>query len=130
MTDTITVYECSAYRLETHVAHEQIKAESPQQAIEKLRQMESEGELGFDNYSCEGEPAHAFYVKTGQHGELEHVESPNIYALKELVHELAEALDAQAMADADPEASRRKGYYDRAREMRLAALAKAGRVAW
>jgi hypothetical protein len=34
------------------------------------------------------------------------------------------------MADADPEASRRKGYYDRAREMRRAVLVKAGRLAW
>jgi hypothetical protein len=130
MTDTITVYECSAYRLETHVANAQIEAGSPQQAMEKLRQMESSGDLSFDDYSCDSECAHAFYVKTGDHGELEHVESPNIHTLRELVRELAEALEAQAMADADPEASRRKGYFDRARDMRRAALTKAGRIAW
>jgi hypothetical protein len=130
MTDTITLYECSACRLETHVAREQIEAESPRQAMEKLRRMESDGELSFDDYSLDSETAHAFYVKTAGHGEMEHVESPYIHTLRELVRELAEALEAQAMADADPEASRRKGYYNRAREMRLAALAKAGREAW
>lgn len=39
--------------------------------------------------------------------------------------ELLEALEWQDMADADPAASRRKGYFDRARELRRAALAKA-----
>jgi len=39
--------------------------------------------------------------------------------------EMLEALQWQEMADADPEASRRKGYYDRARELRRAAIAKA-----
>jgi hypothetical protein len=48
----------------------------------------------------------------------------------DLVRELAEALEAQAMADADPQASRRKEYFDSARDMRRAALTKAGRVAW
>jgi hypothetical protein len=42
-----------------------------------------------------------------------------------VVAELLEALQAQQMAEYDPEASRRKGYFDRARELRCAALAKA-----
>jgi hypothetical protein len=40
-----------------------------------------------------------------------------------VVRELLEALEAQEMAEWDPEASRRKGYFDRARELRRAALA-------
>src|SRR5579872_1796279 len=39
--------------------------------------------------------------------------------------EMLHALMYQEMADADPEAARRKGYYDRARELRKAAIAKA-----
>jgi hypothetical protein len=35
------------------------------------------------------------------------------------------ALEMQQMAEYDPEASRRKGYFDRARELRDAAIAKA-----
>ncbi len=34
------------------------------------------------------------------------------------------ALEAQEMAEADPESGRRKGYFDNARELREAALAK------
>lgn len=36
-----------------------------------------------------------------------------------------DALEAQEMAEYDPEASRRKGYFDRARELRQTALAQA-----
>jgi hypothetical protein len=39
--------------------------------------------------------------------------------------ELLEALKYQEMADADPEASRRKGYYEEAARLRKAAIAKA-----
>ena len=35
------------------------------------------------------------------------------------------ALEMQEMAEYDPEASRRKGYFDTARDMRKAAIAKA-----
>jgi hypothetical protein len=42
-----------------------------------------------------------------------------------VVRELLEALEAQDMAEWDAEASRRKGYFDRARELRRAAIAKA-----
>jgi hypothetical protein len=39
--------------------------------------------------------------------------------------ELLEALQYQEMADADPEASRRKGYFEEARRLRRNAIAKA-----
>jgi len=39
--------------------------------------------------------------------------------------EMLEALQAQEMADYDPEASERKGYFERAKQLRKAALAKA-----
>ena len=39
-----------------------------------------------------------------------------------------EALEAQEMAEFDPEAARRKGYFDRARALREAALKKARRL--
>ncbi len=39
--------------------------------------------------------------------------------------EMLEALEAQEMAEWDPETARRKGYFDRARELRRAALARA-----
>jgi hypothetical protein len=35
------------------------------------------------------------------------------------------ALEAQEMAEHDPEAARRKGYFDHARNLRKAAIAKA-----
>jgi len=38
---------------------------------------------------------------------------------------MLEALEAQEMAEHDPEAARRKGYFDHARDLRKAALAKA-----
>lgn len=38
---------------------------------------------------------------------------------------MLEALEAQEMTEHDPEAARRKGYFDRARDLRKAALAKA-----
>jgi hypothetical protein len=41
--------------------------------------------------------------------------------------ELLEALEAQEMAECDPQASRRKGYFDHARELRKAAIANARR---
>ena len=45
---------------------------------------------------------------------------------EDLLQAALEALESQEMADADPEASRRKGYYDRARELRRAVLASSG----
>ena len=42
-----------------------------------------------------------------------------------LYTDLLEALKYQEMADADPEASRRKGYYEEAARLRKAAIAKA-----
>lgn len=48
----------------------------------------------------------------------------------EVTAALLEALEAQAMADADREASERKGYFERARELRRAALKLAGRPVW
>lgn len=42
-----------------------------------------------------------------------------------VVAELLEALEAQEMAEWDPEAAQRKGYFDRARELRRASVAKA-----
>lgn len=39
--------------------------------------------------------------------------------------QMLEALEWQEMADADPAAARPKGYYDRAAELRRAAIAKA-----
>jgi hypothetical protein len=44
---------------------------------------------------------------------------------QDVVAELLQALEWQEMAGHDPEASRRKGYFDRAREHRRAAIAKA-----
>jgi hypothetical protein len=40
---------------------------------------------------------------------------------------LLEALDMQEMAEADPEVGRRKGYFDYARDLRRASIAKARR---
>jgi hypothetical protein len=40
---------------------------------------------------------------------------------------LLEALDMQEMAEADPEVGRRKGYFDHARDLRRASIAKARR---
>jgi hypothetical protein len=45
-----------------------------------------------------------------------------LYAAAEAMFE---ALEAQGMAEFDPDAARRKGYFDRARELRTAALRKA-----
>lgn len=45
--------------------------------------------------------------------------------LCEAASAMLEALEAQEMAEHDPEAARRKGYFDHARDLRKAALAKA-----
>jgi hypothetical protein len=61
---------------------------------------------------------------TGIIGEFD-VEQQKAEALHAAAPDLLAALEAQEMAEADPEASLRKGYFDRARELRKAALAKA-----
>ena len=58
------------------------------------------------------------------HDELAHWRDDDVL-LRRAAPDMLDALKAQEMADADPEASRRKGYFDRARDMRRAALAKA-----
>jgi hypothetical protein len=47
-------------------------------------------------------------------------------ALYDTAPDMLAALEQQEMADADPATARRKGYYDLARSMRKAAIAKAG----
>jgi hypothetical protein len=53
---------------------------------------------------------------------------PEAAAIINASADMLEALEAQQMAEYDAEASRRKGYFERAREMREAALAKAKRT--
>jgi hypothetical protein len=63
---------------------------------------------------------------TPQH-DLHDIANSNVMAA---APDMLEALEAQEMAEWDPEAARRKGYFDRARELRRAAIAKAkGRAA-
>jgi hypothetical protein len=45
--------------------------------------------------------------------------------LADAAPQLLEALEWQEMAEADPQAGIRKGYFDKARELRKAAIAKA-----
>lgn len=54
-------------------------------------------------------------------------EGPAMHLVKagNCFHDLVEALKYQEMADADPAASRRKGYYEEAARLRKAAIAKA-----
>jgi hypothetical protein len=77
-----------------------------------------------DDYAIDEECRCAACGHTGIIGEFD-VKEQKAEALHAAAPDLLAALEAQEMAEADPEASLRKGYFDRARELRKAALAKA-----
>jgi hypothetical protein len=118
-----------------HYGQAEIEATDNDAAIEAARKVHAEGSLDlydpdWDNAICKrivhiedqnGEiiaediPVDSYYLS---HGEPQR-------RLCEAAEAMLEALEAQEMAEHDPEAARRKGYFDRARDLRKAALAKA-----
>ena len=89
-------YVCRAYRLETFLSVVFVEAENPQKAMEKLKEMEQDGELDYEDY-CEGEPAYEFVLETPQ-GELcEERPEYSVHGQQRRIEELKEAL-TQAVA--------------------------------
>jgi hypothetical protein len=75
-------YDCKIYRREVYIAHETIKAASPEKAFEKLEQLENEGELDFSDYGGDADPGERFIItdETGNEYEKETIDLRfNIY---------------------------------------------------
>jgi hypothetical protein len=89
---TMTDYPCRAYRLETYVAYATVRAGNPQQALEQLRQLESDGDLIFMDF-CSAEPVNEFVVETAD-GTTTTAPQPAwcLYAQKALNDKLVETL--------------------------------------
>ena len=107
-----------------------IIAETPQQALELARKT-WEGNpdaINWEHY-CERQCLTDIVVMNESEDVLVTWKDPD-ESVRLAAPDLLEALEAQAMADADPEASTRKGYYEQARELRHAALKLAGRPVW
>lgn len=102
-----------------------IDAENIQAAMEKAKTMDAHKDADFVEHFEVGSDLEAIVVRDENTGdeELTHFE-PDVQ-LKLAAPDMLEALKYQEMADADPEASRRKGYYEYARELRRKAIAKA-----
>ena len=120
-----------------HYVQAEIKATDNDAAIEAARKVHADGSL--DLYLCDPDWDNTIckrivHIKD-QNGEIiaEDIPVDSYYLshgepqrrLCEAAAAMLEALEAQEMAEHDPEAARRKGYFDRARDLRKAALAKA-----
>jgi hypothetical protein len=116
-------YMINAWCIRPFIATIDIKSETPEDAIAIVRRQL--GTLLDTAEECNGEyPWDEFAAYDDNGNELLHVFDAEA-CLREAAPELLEALEAQEMAEWDPEAARRKGYFDRARELRRAAIAKA-----
>ena len=103
-----------------------ITAETPQQALELARKTwEGDPDAIHWEHYCERQCLTDIVVMDESEDVLLAWKDPD-ESVRLAAPDLLEALEAQAMADADPEASERKGYFERAREMRRAALKLAG----
>jgi hypothetical protein len=118
-----------------HYGQAEIEATDDDAAIEAARKVYAEGSLDlydpdWDNTICK----RIVHIED-QDGEIiaEDIAIDSYYLshgepqrrLCEAAATMLEALEAQEMAEHDPEAARRKGYVDHARDLRKAALAKA-----
>jgi hypothetical protein len=85
-------YECRVFHLETYIAFATIRAENPQKAMERLQEMEADGDLDFMDF-CDSEPANEFIVETPE-GEAIMESRPEycLYAMRDHCRELAKAL--------------------------------------
>jgi hypothetical protein len=86
-------YECRVYHLETYVACPTVRAENPQEALDKLKALEEYGELYFGEL-CDSEPANEFIVETPEGEIRESHPEYCLYALQNRCRELAVALAA------------------------------------
>lgn len=116
-------YMINAWCMRPFIAAINIKADTPGEAIAIVRRQlgtlldtaeEDNNKYPWDEFAA--------YDDNGQ--ELQHVLDDEA-RLRDAAPDLLEALEAQEMAEWDPEAAQRKGYFDRARELRRAALAQA-----
>jgi hypothetical protein len=115
---TYTVY----FRTDAQFASDDIEADTPEQALALAREL-SPRELWFDPYDSIM-PVNKIVVSDPDGEEVADWLDDDLH-LRLAAYDMLAALEAQEMAEADPEAGRRKGYFDHAREMRKAAITKA-----
>ena len=119
-----------------HYAHGEIEARGPKDAIAKARKIDTETFTAYDP-DWSGAVCSRIVSIEDHHGNvvaqdisldnyvLHHADADKRLKL-DAAEAMFEALCAQEMAEFDPEASDRKGYFTIARELRKTALAKAG----
>lgn len=133
---TIKTYELLLAIDVPHYGTATIEAETPEAALEAARRLEPAAlcdDPGWEGAFCarivhlEG-PAGALVaedVQLDEHNAFVLVGYPDRIRLARAAGDMFAALEAQEQAEFDPAAARRKGYFDRARELRIAALKKA-----
>lgn len=116
---------CVIFKWNHGYSRASIDAENIQAAMEKAKTMDAHKDADFVEHFMVGPDLEAIVVRDVNTGdeELTHLE-PDVQ-VRLAAPDMLEALNYQEMADADPDASRRKGYYEYARELRRKAIGKA-----
>ncbi len=100
-----------------------VEAATPEEAIAIARTRQKQ--LLGNAEECNGEYLWDEFAAYDEHGnELLHVLDEKA-RLQDVAPDMLEALEAQEMAEWDTGSARRKGYFDRARELRRTAIARA-----
>jgi hypothetical protein len=118
-----------------HYAHGEVEARGLKDAIAKARKLNTETFTAYDPdwssavsrriVSIEGPGGNIVAQDIPLDNYVLHNADTDKRLKLDAAEAMFEALCAQEMAEFDPEASRRKGYFDNARELRKTALAKA-----
>lgn len=118
-----------------HYASADIEARRPEEAILKARKLETDGFTSFDPDWSASVCRRIVSIEEPDGTVIAHDIALDEYHLRnggdadrhlcEAASDMLAALEAQEMAEYDPEAARRKGYFDHACKLRKAALAKA-----
>jgi hypothetical protein len=132
--ETILTIERSIFMTKTYMIHawcirpfitslDPVAADTPEQAI-AIGRTRQEELLDAAEECTKDYPWDEFAAYGDDGTELLHILDDKA-SLVNAAPDMLEALEAQEMAEWDPEAARRKGYFDRARELRRAAIARA-----
>ncbi len=118
-----------------HYALGEIEARSPKDALAKARKLDTDTFTAYDPDWSGAVCRRIVSIQDHEGNIVAEAISLDNYVLHnadtekrlklDAAEAMFEALCAQEMAEYDPEASRRKGYFDNARELRTVALAKA-----
>jgi len=118
-----------------HYALGEVEARGPKGAIAKARKLNTETFTAYDPdwsgavsrriVSIEDPDGHVVAQDIPLDDFVLHNADTDKRLKLDAAEAMFEALCAQEVAEFDPEAARRKGYFDRARDLRKAALAKA-----